>query len=200
LSENVKFYFDFSSPYAYFGALKIDELIEGFGREVDWHPILLGAVMKTTGNQSLANQPVKSEYSKHDWERMSRFMDVPWTLPEHFPIGTMAAARAFYWIADNDVALAKKFALACFDKYFGKGIDIAGRDSVADVAEQLGINRDDLLAAIVTDEIKQRLRDETQAATDAGVCGAPYFIVDGEPFWGSDRLWMIKRWLKSGGW
>jgi 2-hydroxychromene-2-carboxylate isomerase len=200
MPDPIKFYFDFSSPYAYFGALKIDEIAGAFEREVDWRPILLGVTMKATGNVSLAYQPVKSNYSKHDWERLSRFMDVPWTLPDSFPIATQAAARAFYWLRDNDEDLAKKFALACFHKYFGEGHNITERKAVADIGETLGIDREELLAAIVTDEIKQRLRDETEAATDAGVCGAPFFIVDGEPFWGSDRLWMIRRWLKSGGW
>ncbi len=200
MSEPIKFYFDFSSPYAYFGALKIDGLAASFDREVDWHPILLGAVFKNTGNVSLANQPIKSDYAKHDWERLSRFMDIPWTLPEKFPIGTMAAARAYYWLKESDPVFAKKFGLACFNKYFAEGIDITGREIVADIGEDIGLNREELLTAIASDEFKQRLRNETQAATDAGVCGAPYFIVDGEPFWGSDRLWMIKRWLKSGGW
>jgi len=200
MADPITFYFDFSSPYAYFGALKIDEIAGAFDRDVDWRPILLGVTMKATGNVSLAHQPVKSDYSKHDWERLSRFMDVPWTLPEHFPIATIAAARAFYWIKDTDEALAKKFGLACFHHYFGEGQDITDRETVAEIGETLGINREELLAAVDRDDNKQRLRDETQAATDAGVCGAPYFIVDGEPFWGSDRLWMIRRWLKSGGW
>ncbi len=200
MADPIMFYFDFSSPYAYFGALKIDGIAEAFDREVDWRPILLGVTMKATGNVSLAHQPVKSEYAKRDWERLARFMDVPWTLPDHFPIATQAAARAFYWIKDTDQVLAKKFALACFHRYFGEGHDITTRDAVADIGETLDIDREELLAAVSTDQIKQRLRDETQAAMDAGVCGAPFFIIDGEPIWGSDRLWMIRRWLKSGGW
>ena len=49
-------------------------------------------------------------------------------------------------------------------------------------------------------ELKKRLKDETSAAIDVGVFGSPYFIIDGEAFWGADRLWMIKRWLQTGGW
>jgi 2-hydroxychromene-2-carboxylate isomerase len=200
VSDPIKFYFDFSSPYSYFGALKIDGIAGSFDREVEWHPMLLGVAFKATGNVSLAHQPIKSDYAMHDIERMARFMDIPWKWADKFPIATQAAARSFYWINDNDPVLAKKFALACFENYFSKGINISGRDAVADVAEGMGIDRDDLLTAIITDEFKQRLRDETDAAIAAGVCGAPFFIVDGEPVWGSDRLWMIRRWLKSGGW
>lgn len=196
----IKFYLDLSSPYAYFASLRIDEMANAFGRDVDWRPILLGATMKETGNVPLAHQPIKSDYVKHDWQRLSRFMEVPWTLPEIFPVATVGAARAYYWIRGNDELLAKKFAQACFHKYFGEGINISENDIVAEIGLSLGIGKTELLAAIATDEVKSRLREETQAATDSGVCGVPYFIVDGEPFWGSDRLWMIKRWLRSGGW
>ena len=52
----------------------------------------------------------------------------------------------------------------------------------------------------MTPFIKQRLKDETNAAIEKGVFGSPFVIVDGEQFWGADRLWMVKRWLRSGGW
>ncbi|HIC27841.1 MAG TPA: 2-hydroxychromene-2-carboxylate isomerase, partial [Rhodospirillales bacterium] len=73
-------------------------------------------------------------------------------------------------------------------------------ETVAEFAEPLGVDRDALLAAVQDQAIKQRLKDETGKAIDAGVFGSPFYIIDGEPFWGADRLWMIRRWLKSGGW
>ena len=163
-------------------------------------PIMLGTAMKETGNVLLAHQPIKGDYCKRDWIRMAKYMEVPWTMPDPFPIATLAAARAFYWLDDNDPALAKDFARAAYGEYFGKGHDITEAETVADFAEPLGINRDDLLAAVQDPAIKERLKDETTAALEKGVFGSPYIIVDGEPFWGSDRLWMIRRWLKSGGW
>jgi 2-hydroxychromene-2-carboxylate isomerase len=200
MSDPIRFYFDLSSPYGYFGALKIDELATGFGREVAWYPMMLGAAMKVTGSKPLAHIPVKGDYCIHDWDRLARFMEVPWTMPENFPIATLAASRAFYWLDDDDPALAKRFALAAYDTYFGQGRDITDPETVAEIAEPLGIDREALLAAIQDPVIKQRLKDETTAAIDAGVFGSPFFIVDGEQFWGADRLWMIKRWLRSGGW
>jgi len=200
MSDPIRFYFDFSSPYGYFAALKIDELAAGFGREVAWHPMMLGAAMKVTGSKPLAEIAIKGDYCKHDWDRLARFMEVPWTMPENFPIATLAASRAFYWLADDDPDLAKRLALAAYDAYFGQGRDITEAETVAEIAEPLGIDREALLAAVQDPAIKQRLKDETTAAIDAGVFGSPFVIVDGEPFWGADRFWMIKRWLKSGGW
>lgn len=200
MSEPIKFYFDFSSPYGYFAALKIDELAASFDRQVEWHPMMLGAAMKVTGAKPLAEIELKGDYCKNDWDRLARYMEVPWTLPAAFPIGTLAASRAFYWLDDQDDALAKRFALAAFNVYFGQGRDITPAETVAEFAEPLGVDRDALLAAVQDQAIKQRLKDETGKAIDAGVFGSPFYIIDGEPFWGADRLWMIRRWLKSGGW
>ena len=200
MSDPVLFYFDFSSPYGYFAAQKIDETVADFDRQVTWKPMMLGAAMKETGNIPLAQQPIKGDYCRRDWDRLARYMEVPWTMPDPFPIATLAAARAFYWLDDGDPALARKFARAAFHAYFGEGQDITEAETVADIAEPLGIDKDALLSAVQDPAIKERLKIETTQALEAGVFGSPFVIIDGEPFWGSDRLWMIRRWLKSGGW
>jgi len=196
----IDFYFDFSSPYGYFASLKIDKLAEAHGRAVRWRPILLGAVFKITGAKPLADQPLRGDYAKHDWQRMARYMDVPWVLPERFPIPTAAAARAFYWSDDRDPVQARLLAKSLFHAYFGEGRDIGAGEAVADIARALHMDRDEVLVALQDDAAKQRLRDETDAAIERGVFGSPFIIVDGEGFWGSDRLWMVKKWLQSGGW
>ena len=120
-----------------------------------------------------------------------------WKLPDPFPISTQYAGRVFYWLSDQDPNMAKKFALAAFDTYFGRGISIADQDKVIEIADSIGANTETLSSALQNDAIKERFKQETQAAIDVGVFGAPFFIVDGESFWGSDRIWMIKRWLKG---
>ena len=200
MSDPVLFYFDFSSPYGYFAAQKIDETVADFGRRVTWKPIMLGAAMKETGNVPPVDQPLKGDYCRRDWNRLARYMEVPWTMPDKLPIATLAAARAFYWLDDDDPALARKFADAAFHAYFGEGTATTEAEPIADIAEPLGVDRDALFTAVQDPAIKERLKIETTQALEAGVFGSPFVIIDGEPFWGSDRLWMIRRWLKSGGW
>ncbi|MBO6949587.1 MAG: 2-hydroxychromene-2-carboxylate isomerase [Rhodospirillales bacterium] len=196
----VEFYFDFSSPYAYFAAQQIDRLAGGFERDVMWKPMLLGAALKETGAVPPVKVPIKGDYVKSDWARLARFQDLKWTMPDPFPIATVAAARAYYWIEDQDKDKAKSFAWDCFTTYFGEGKDISSKEAVAAIASKQGFSEEEVLAAIDDEGVKQRLKDETQAAIDKGVFGSPFIIVDGEGFWGADRLWMVKRWLKSGGW
>ena len=200
MTKTIEFYFDFSSPYAYFASHKIDALAERFERKAVWKPVMLGPVMKKTSNVPLASQPLKIDYSRHDWERMGRYMEVPWVLPDPFPIATLSAARAFYWLNADDPELAKRLAKAAFNAYFGEGKDISSAGMVADLAELLGVDSNALLNAVNDPAVKERLKSETNQAIELGMCGAPFFMVDDEPFWGSDRLWMIKKWLESGGW
>ncbi|MCK5779369.1 MAG: 2-hydroxychromene-2-carboxylate isomerase [Rhodospirillales bacterium] len=196
----VEFYFDFSSPYAYFAAQQIDRLASGFEREVVWKPMLLGVALKETGAVPPVKVPLKGDYVKNDWARLARFQDLKWTMPDPFPIATVAAARAFYWIEGQDAAKARAFAWDCFLTFFGDGKDISSKDTVAAIAAKQGFTEDEVLAALEDEAVKQRLKDETAWAVEKGVFGSPFIIVDGEGFWGADRLWMVKRWLKSGGW
>ncbi len=200
MTEPLEFYFDFSSPYGYFASFKVDELAAGGGREAAWKPIMIGAAFKESGNRPLIEQPLKGAYCVHDWERMGRAMGVPWRLPDPFPIAALAAARAFYWLDDDDPERARKFARAAYHAYFGEGRDLSSVEVVAAVATPLGIDGEGLAAAVADPAVKQRLKEETNAAIAKGVCGSPFFIVDGEGFWGSDRMWMVKKWMKGGGW
>ncbi|MDP6884342.1 MAG: 2-hydroxychromene-2-carboxylate isomerase [Rhodospirillales bacterium] len=200
MTGTIEFYFDFSSPYGYFASVQIDDLAARFGRTAKWKPIMIGTAFKQSGNRPLLEQPIKGDYSRHDWQRLARLLDVPWVLPEPFPIATLAAARAFWWLTASDVALARRFAQAAFHAYFADGRDISAAGTVAEVAANLDIDAAALLAAVQDPAIKARLKFETDDAIKLGVFGSPFVFVDGEGFWGADRLWMVKRWLESGGW
>lgn len=199
MSAPIDFYFDFSSPYGFFMSEKIDALAARFDRQVTWRPFLLGAVYKKLGEQPLPSKPMKGPYSVHDFERSARFLGLDCRIPDVFPVSTQHAARAFYWLADSDPALAQRFAQAAFRAYFVAGHDISQLDIVLGIAAKLGIDSDALTAALGDDAVKARLRSECDAAIEHGVFGSPYVVVDGEAFWGVDRLPQIERWLAEGG-
>lgn len=200
MSAPIDFFFDFSSPYGYFASTRIDAIAARHGREVIWRPFLLGAAFKTTGQAPLVQQPLRGPYHAHDFPRTARWLKVPFVMPESFPFASLAAARAFYWLADSDPALAKALARAVYLAAFGAGRSVTAAETVADVAAPLGIDRDELLAAVADPAVKDRLKRETDEALARGVFGSPFVFVDGEPFWGSDRLDQVEEWLATGGW
>ena len=200
MSAAIDFYFDFSSPYGYLMAERIDALAAQHGRQVTWHPILLGIVFKATGSAPLTLQnAAKASYSLHDFERSARFMGIPYRHPDKFPLATQNAARAYYWLDGQDGATAQQFALAAYRALFVDNMDISAPETVLEIAAKIGVDRNILAAALQSPEIKARLKDEVDNAVKAGVFGSPHVIIDGEPFFGADRLPQIERWLASGG-
>ena len=200
MANPIDFYFDFSSPYGYLAAMRIDELAARHGRQATWRPILLGAVFKITGGQPLPTIPMKGSYAAHDFARSARLLKVPFRPPSKFPISATAPSRAFYWLVDRDPALAKQLAQALYRAYFAEDRDISNPEVTGNVAAKLGVDKSELVKALDEPAVKERLRNEVAAAIERGVFGSPYVVIDGEPFWGADRLDQVERWLETCGW
>ena len=200
MAAPIEFYFDFSSPYGYLAAQRIDEVAADHKRMVVWKPFLLGIAMQKTGQKPLLDMPMKGDYARHDLARSTRLFDVPFTLPKQFPFMSVAACRAFYWAAEDDPEDAKELAMALYHEAFGEGGSISEPKEVAAVAAEVDYDEEEVLAAVQNPRIKNLLKREVTAALKKGVFGSPYIIVDGEPFWGYDRLEDLGVWLEMGGW
>src|SRR5262245_47942815 len=200
MNQPIEFWFDFSSPYGYFGSRRIEQVAAAHDRAVLWRPFLLGVLFQTTGQTPLLSQPVRGPYFAHDMARTARFHGIPFGLPEPFPFASIAAARFFYWLEERDRAAATGFAKAVYARAFVDGRAVSSPEEAADVASELGHDRGKTLATLQEPGVKQRLKAINDEALAKGVFGSPYFIADGEPFWGHDRLDQVDRWLATGGW
>jgi 2-hydroxychromene-2-carboxylate isomerase len=196
----IDFYFEFSSPYGYIASQLADDFEKRVGRPLRWRPFLLGPVFKITGQPPLVEIPMKGEYSRHDFLRSARMHKVPYKHPSKFPIGTVAAVRAFYWQDDRDSAQARALARALYKAYFVDGIDISAPATVIEIAGSAGIDATALATALDDPALKERAKKEVDNAIAANVFGSPFFIADGEPFWGVDRMPMLEEWVRTGGW
>jgi len=200
MSEAIEFYFDFSSPYGYLAAQTVEAMGDGAGRPVIWKPFLLGAVFSQEGSKPLIDYPLKGEYSLHDMKRTARRIGVPFTMPAPFPFASVAAGRAFYALTDEWPEEAKRLALGFYEAIFGRGIALNSAESVLTVAAELGQDAEALGQAMMAPALKARFRQEVETAVARGVFGSPFFFVDGEAFWGHDRMAQVEDWAKSGGW
>ena len=195
----IEFWFDFSSPYSYLASEKIEELAARYGRTVAFKPTLLGVIFRTTGGVPLTELvPPKANYFVHDFERSARFAGVPFRKPSVFPIATVNAARAFVWLQQRDEALAARFLHAAFRAYFAQDRNLAEPEVLAAVASEVGVDPVQLARGIQEPAIKDRLKALVDESIARGVFGAPTIFVDGEMFWGHDRLPQVERWLASG--
>lgn len=188
MNEPLEFYFDFSSPYGYLAAERIDELAAKYGRKVKWRPVLLGVIFKATGAAPLTTVPLKGDYAKLDFVRSARFMGISYNPPSRFPLPTQMAARAYYWLHDRDCAMARAFAKAVYRAFFVEDRDVSDPEVVLAIAAAVGADRAAVAEAVESLEIKERLKAEVAAALEKGVFGSPFILCDGEPFMGADRL------------
>lgn len=200
-SPAVEFYFEFSSPYGYIASELIENIARRHDRPLIWKPFLMGAAMKREGSRPLVDYPLKGAYSRHDMLRMARYYELPLVWPETFPVFSVHAARLVYWAADHDPAAASRLTHAFYRAVFVAGEDIAAPEVAATItAKATGLEAAAALAALKNPDVKARLRTETDGALDRGVFGSPFMCVDGELFWGVDRLAMLEEWLRRGGW
>jgi len=196
----IEFYFDFSSPYGYIASHEIDAIAAKYGREAIWRPFLLGVAFKATGGVPLPSIPIKGPYHVRDFARSAKFHGVEYRQPTVFPIATVAPARAFYWLDGKDPKRAKDLARALYRAYFVDDLDISNADNAIAVSAKSGLNAAEVRAGISDPAVKDRTKAEVDKALARGAFGSPYIVIDGECFWGSDRLDQIDRWLATGGW
>jgi len=196
----IDFWFDFSSPYSYIANEWVDALAARHGRTVRRHAILLGVTFAAAELKSPVSHPIKREYSLRDFARSARFEGLPYEQPAAFPIPTQNAARVFWWLHDSrGPAEAAQWARSAFRACFTRGVVLNDAAALKALAAESGLDADAAEAAWNNPVWKDRLKLANEQAIAAGVFGAPFFLVDGEPFWGNDRKPQIERVLVSGG-
>ena len=199
--QAIEFYFDPISPFAYLGSVQIERVAARLGREVDWKPVLIGVtVLKVMGLKPVPETPLKGPYMQQDAVRLAEYFDVPFRYHGLKGINALAALRAFLMLKQRDAALAKSFARRIFDRLWVRGLNITPPEAVAEEASALGIDAQALLRDIETDHAKGTLKQAVDAAIQKRVFGVPWFVVDGQPIWGVDRMWMVEHWARHHSW
>ncbi len=194
MPSRVDFWFDFASTYSYVSAMRIEALAATNGTQVNWRPFLLGPAFTAMGwNDSPFNiYPAKGRYMWRDLERLCEHYHLPLRRPSKFPRNGSRPARIVCayqgapWIPD--------FVRAVFAAAFAEDQDIGDWDVIARLLRNLGYDEKVLISAGKSTESKELLRHQTDQAVALDIFGAPTFIVDGEMFWGNDRLEYALAW------
>jgi len=179
------FYFDLGSPYAYLAAERLDTLLS---EPIEWQPVLLGGLFLLTGRSSWSlGDHGRRAAGMAEVERRARSRGLPamrW--PDPWPANYLTAMRASTFA--QTLGLGREFALQAFRNAFQRGADLSIAANVLQAAEQAGLDRQEAQAGVADPQIKRALREATDAAHRRGVIGVPTLAIDGECFWGDDRL------------
>jgi 2-hydroxychromene-2-carboxylate isomerase len=188
MTRSIECWFDFGSNYSYIAISRIGPLATSADVDVVWRPFLLGPIFKSFGWESspFVVQKEKGEYAFMDTARQCLKHGLPWRMPSTFPrpaVNTMRVAAAFAdepWVGD--------FCRRVMQLNFAEDRDIHSNEVAVEVLDGLGLDGAALVAQAQQEPRKGRLRAFSEEAVRRKVFGAPTFFVDGEMFWGNDRL------------
>lgn len=181
------FYYDLGSPYAYLAAERIHRVFEDAGAEPpEWRPVLLGGLFKRFGRDSWANGPDREAGLREVERRAAAYGLPPIRWPEPFPGNTLFAMRVATFA--TDIGRGVSLPLAAFRQAFAAGRDLSDPDNVFIAAASAELHPRALRTAVDRGSVKAKLKETTEEAGGAGVTGVPTVVVDGEVFWGDDRL------------
>jgi 2-hydroxychromene-2-carboxylate isomerase len=185
LSNDVTFFFDVGSPYAYLTSERLQGLV---GDDVTWQPVLLGGLFRLTGRSSWAlGDYARRQRGMAEIERRARGYGLPslrW--PDPWPSDYLTAMRATTYAFAT--GCGQEFTRAAFRAAFQRGEDLSIEAHVWRVARSVGLDPEAARAGALAPENKAALRAVTEAAHARGVFGVPTLAVGDELFWGDDRL------------
>lgn len=189
-----EFLFDFGSPNAYIAHTQVPGIEARTGAAVEYVPVLLGGVFKLTGNvspvEAFKGIPAKLEYFRKDIEAWVRHLGIAYRRNPHFPVNTLAIMRGAAALYGED--RFQDYVDTVFRAMWVDGQKMDDPAVVGEVLAGAGFDAAALAARTAEPEVKQRLIDLTQGAVERGVFGSPAFFVDGEQFFGKDRMHLFE--------
>lgn len=193
MTKAVEFMFDFGSPTSYLAYKQLPKIASRHGARIVWTPILLGAIFKATGNSSPVMVPAKARYMNADLARFAKRYGVTLNFNTHFPVNTLPLMRgAVAYQSTNQFDL---YVNAVFDAMWAHPRNLNDQAEIAHVMRDIGIDPGDFVARIERSDVKEKLKANTEGAVARGAFGAPTFFVNGEMFFGQDRLDFVEEML-----
>jgi len=190
----LEFWFEFASTYSYPAAHAVEAAAKARGVDVAWRSFLLGPIFGAQGwNDSPFNiYPAKGAYMWRDLARLCGAQGLPLKRPSQFPRGSLLAARVACRFADEP--WMGEFVRRVYSANFVRDLDISSPFVIGEILSQVGQTPAEIMKAAQAQETKDAFRVQNERAVALGLVGAPSYAVDGEVFWGGDRLEAALDW------
>ena len=192
MRKTLDFYYDFGSPTAYLAHKRLQQLGEKYEVDVVYKPILLGGVFKATGNTTPVAVPAKGKYMlEYDLPRFAGRYGVPLNLNPHFPINTLALMRGA--VAAQRLDCLARYIEVVYDAVWVAAENMGDPEVVGRVLTAAGLDAGALMALSQDPEVKAELIRSTEEAVERGAFGAPTLYLEGEMYFGQDRLDFVEE-------
>ena len=192
-NPTLQFWYEFGSTYTYLSVARIEALASAASVSIVWKPFLLMPVLKHlgAGNPFTANT-AKCAYMWTDLMRRAETLEIPINRPSLYPPNSLLTARVAMLGMDEGWGVA--FTKEAFRQHWLNDLIVGTDENTGVGLIAAGQNPDETLARALSDTNKETLRHQTQQAIELGLFGSPSFIVNGELFWGDDRLEEALKW------
>jgi 2-hydroxychromene-2-carboxylate isomerase len=194
MARSIEFFVAFISPFSYLALQRLPGLAARFDYDVDYKVIDLKEIKLLAGNTgpSTRDIPIKLRYAKVDQRRWAKRYGVPITTPAHYD--SLLLSRGFFFASAR--GKAHDYLMRAFHKVWGEGSSMIDEAMLREVASKLGWDEDEFLRFTGSNEADAQSKASTLAAHARGVFGVPTCIIDGEMWWGNDRLDFVEEYLK----
>ena len=193
--KQVELFYDVGSTNSYFALHLLKRLADKYDATVVYQPFNLGYVFRNN-NYVLMDEPkAKLSNRKRDLMRWAERYDLPFSIPQRFPIKTSSALRGA--LAARRFDKEEEYLFGVFGRYW-EGVDdsIDQLDTLVSVAIDVGIDGEEFTGTIDSAEVREELIGCTKEALERGVFGAPSIVIGGELYWGKDRMEFVEDELK----
>jgi 2-hydroxychromene-2-carboxylate isomerase len=199
VNKEVEFLFDYGSPFSYLASLQVEGFAKRNNAKVLYTPILLGAVLKATGNASPMAVPAKGRYMAIELLRWAARYAVPFK-PNPYPFLSNTLGLMRLAVAAQKLGLFPLYHRAVYRAVWAEAKDLGDQATLHQVLDAAGVPAVKLNGRLEDQEIKGELRQNTEHAIARGVFGAPTFFVGSEMFWGNDRFDFVEEALRKLDW
>jgi 2-hydroxychromene-2-carboxylate isomerase len=199
VSKTIEYYFAPQSPWTYLGHERLAAIAQQAGAQIRVYPVDLGRVFPVSGGLPLPKRaPQRQAYRLVELKRFSEFLQLPMNVqPKFFPVGGDDAAKLIIAVDMHDgSAQAMRMAGAILKACWAEERNIASELTFAQILQALQLPASRIEQSHAQ-AVQERYDADTQRAIDIGVFGAPSYCVDGEMFWGQDRLDFVARKLNA---
>jgi 2-hydroxychromene-2-carboxylate isomerase len=197
MRREVEFLFDFGSPTAYLAYTQLPKIAAERGAQIVWQPILLGGVHKAAGNASPITVEAKGRWMFDDIPRWAKRYGVPFKMNPNFPINTVALMRGAVAMQMKMPGDFMTYVDAVFKAMWAEPKNLGDPAEVGAVLKQAGLDAEGIFALVGEQEIKDKLKANSDDAVARGVFGAPTFFVGDDMFFGQDRLDFVAEALEA---
>jgi 2-hydroxychromene-2-carboxylate isomerase len=195
MGKKLEFFYDCSSPWTYLAFSKIEDVARRHNSDLIWRPILVGGVFNAV-NPSVyetRQRPVKpkARYFAKDLQDWAHFYGLKIGQPTVFPVNSVKAMRGAF--VAHEHGMISPYSRCVFEQYWGEDRDISKDESLRDIVRMVGLDEQEYFTKIASPEYKDKLKRNTDELIERGGFGSPTMFVDGDMYFGNDRLPLVEH-------